>query len=188
MNQAALAAALSVLLGIFLGVFYDVIRFLRVLLGVNVSSPFKKGKRAPKAVFGYVFVALGDLLFFAVAAVLMSVFFFLTGDGRMRGYALVGAFLGFVLYYNTVGRLFIGAVTRIKALLGRALRFAVKPLVRFFRFFKKICPLFLKLPIVNGLIKRYNNCIDKRKKKAAARARMKKAKSGGYCTNGGAHG
>lgn len=188
MSQAALSAALSVLLGIFLGAIYDVIRFLRVVFGVTVASPFKRGNHSPRAVLGYVFVILGDLLFFIVCAVLMSVFFFLTGDGRMRGYALVGAFLGFLLYYNTVGRLFIGAVTRIKALLKKLLKFAFRPVVKFFKFLKKICSRIFELPIVKGTRTRYNNYIDKRKKQAAARARRKKAKSGGYCTNGGAHG
>lgn len=165
MTMAAAAAALSVLVGAFLGAFYDVIRFLRVVLGVNVSNPFKKGKMSPRAAFGYVFVSLTDLLFFAVAAVCMCVFFFLMGDGRMRGYGLVGAFLGFVLYYNTVGRLFIGALTRIISLLVRAVRFIFKPFARLFGIVKKICARFFKLPIVIAARKRYNDCKIKRKKR-----------------------
>ncbi|MBQ6893173.1 MAG: spore cortex biosynthesis protein YabQ [Oscillospiraceae bacterium] len=188
MNQAAISAALSVLVGIFLGAFYDIIRFARVLLGVNVSCPFKKGKLSLHAILGYVFVSISDFLFFVVAAAVMCIFFFLTGDGRMRGYALVGALLGFLLYYNTIGRLFISAVTYMVALLKKLIRLILVPFVHLGRFFKKLCLRIFNMPIVNAQIKRYNDYISKRKKKAVARSRRKKAKKGGYVSNGGAHG
>ena len=120
MTQAAISAALSIVLGFAMGAFYDVIRFFRLVLGVNVSSPFKKG--SGKRFFGYVLACIGDLLFFAVLSASMCIFFFLTGDGRMRSYGLLGALLGFLIYYNTVGRLFIAASSFLVRLFKRFLR------------------------------------------------------------------
>ena len=188
MTAAAVSAALSVIVGVFLGAFYDVIRFLRAALGITVASPFKKGKLTFHAVFGYVFVILTDLLFFLVAAAIMASFFFLTGDGRMRGYGLCGAFLGFLIYYNTVGRLFIGAVEYIISLLKKAFRLMLVPFARLLKLFKGLSVRFLNMPIVKAALSRYNNYITKRKKRAVLRARRKKAKKGGYIVNGGTHG
>lgn len=109
----------------------------------NEKEKKHKNTRRHGAPFQYLFVALTDFLFFAICAVLMCVFFFLTGDGRVRGFPLLGAFLGFLVYYNTIGRLFIGICewlsnlikTAIRAIfrwVGRALRFLLTPFRRLF--------------------------------------------------------
>lgn len=181
MTQAAISAALSVVMGMVLGAVYDIIRFLRLLFGFDVRSPFDKKKKRGKWV-GYIFVCIGDLLFFIIAAVFMSVFFFLSGDGRMRGYGLFGAFIGFTLYYRTVGRLFIGVSS---AVVGFCKRLIKLPFLYFLRLLKKTKSLILKLPIVTALLKRYNIYVDKRKKRALDRLKKNKRKKGGYCSNGG---
>ncbi len=188
MTAAAYSAALSVIVGIFLGIFYDIIRFSRAVLGITVASPFKHGKRSFSAVIGYIFVVFTDLVFFLVAAAIMASFFFLTGDGRMRGYGLFGALLGFLAYYNTVGRLFIGAITYIIAFCKRIIRLILVPIKRFFMLFKGLSARIFDMPIVKAVIARYNDYITKRKKRAALRARRKKAKKGGRVVNGGTHG
>lgn len=159
------------------------------------AAPGKKGQkykntRRHGAPFQYLFVALTDFLFFAVCAVLMCVFFFLTGDGRVRGFPLLGAFLGFLVYYNTIGRLFISICewlsnlikTAIRAVfrwIGRALRFLLTPFRRLFsrlgQFFRKIAQ-----PIVSRIKMRYNEHKLERARRAR-RARMKHC--GSVCRN-----
>lgn len=184
MQAAAIAFALSFPLGILYGVIYDVIRFIRVVLYVDVRSPFSAARRkSVHAWFAWGVCALGDLCFFAVAAVLMCVFFFLTGDGRVRGYVLVGAFLGFLLYYHTVGRLFIGICAALAALFRRAVRAAARfcfyPLSRFGQFLRKSArPLVIRCKV------RYNKIKEKRKaaaEKSARATRMQKC--GATCSN-----
>ncbi len=191
MNQAAIAAVLSLALGFLLGAFYDVIRLFRAIFGVTVKNPFKKGRFNLKSLLGYIYVSAGDLLFFIVASAAMCVFFFLTGDGRARGYALFSSFCGFLLYYNTVGRLFICAVSYIVNMLKRAVRLISRPILHTLSQVKRI----FDMPIVKAVITRYNNYITKRKKRAKARARAKAARRGGSFANsvcsskkGGSHG
>lgn len=171
-------AALSLFCGILLGVVYDLVRFVRVVFGIDVSNPFKKGKRF--AIFKYLFVAVGDLLFFVIAAVVMCVFFFLTGDGRVRGFALAGTALAFWCYYKTVGKLFIGISERLAKLCKKGI---LKLLSLIFYPFSKIFSLFWNLPIVRKTVSRYNIYIIKRKKKAEEKKRRRKMKKREYCKN-----
>lgn len=188
MNQAAVAALLSLLLGIFFGIVYDIIRFFRVVLGVDVSNPFVKGKLTLHKLFGFVFVTLGDLFFFAVATVSMCIFLFLTGDGRFRWYVLLGIILGFWAYYNTVGKLFIKIAEKIISGLKKLFRFMLLPLLRLFELLKKLYARIFDMPIVKAYFKRYNEYITKRKKVAVARKKSKMRKKGCCFTNGGTHG
>ena len=190
MTQVAVSAALSVVLGVAMGVVYDLIRFARLVFGVNVGSPFKGGSRF--RFLGYFFVCITDLLFFAILTISMCVFFFLTGDGRMRSYGLCGTFLGFLLYYNTIGRLFISVSSFLVAVFKRAVKYVFRllsaPFVFSFLWVKKTVLQILSLPIVISGVKRYNIYINKCRKKAAYRARQRKMKKGGCVFNGGAHG
>lgn len=174
MTRIALSALLSVLLGFSLGPFYDAIRFLRVLFGITVASPF--GKKGVRPYLSWLFAALGDLLFMLVAAVCMSVFFFLTGDGRMRGYSLVGAFLGFEVYYHTVGRLFIGTVDFLAKKVRALYRFVAE---KVYALAVKIGGAFLRAPIVCRARSWYNDYTKKRKAAAIKKKRQRKmARSG----------
>lgn len=189
MSMAALSAALSVLVGVLLGVVYDVIRFSRVLFCVDARSPFvKREKKRRGAWFSYVFVTLGDFLFFVVATACMCVFFFLTGDGRMRAYALVGAFVGFLLYYHTVGRLFISICETLAAYCKRAIRWLFRksllPFRYLFAFFQKNIVRISGLPIVSRTFARYNEYKLKKQAAAQRRRRQKRMQKGGYCKNG----
>ena len=176
MSSIALMAILSLPCGAFLGMIYDVIRFSRILVGVTVENPFKKHRRF--ALLRYLYVVLGDLLFFAIASVVMCVFFFLTGDGRMRSYGIFGALLGFFVYYHTLGRLFIAISSRLVAFCRHILMLPVKLL-------KKIFNKFWRLPIVTAAFTRYNEYINNRKKIVARKKRQKRMKKGQNCKNGG---
>ena len=191
MTRAALSAVLALFLGGALGMFYDAIRFLRVVFGFDVRSPFERGNKKRGKWVGYIFVSLSDFAFFLIAAIAMSVFFFLTGDGRVRGYVLFCTWLGFLAYYHTVGRLFIGISSYLVRLLKKAVRrviyIAALPFVYIGKAFKKTGSRIFNLPIVSGAITRYNVYKMNRKKKAAVRLRKKRMQKSGYCYNGGAH-
>ena len=190
MSMAALSAILSVAVGVLLGIVYDAIRFLRVLLFVDVRSPFvPKGEKPRRGAWlSYAFVCLTDLFFFVIAAACLCVFFFLTGDGRMRGYALLGAYGGFLLYYHTVGRLFIGICSYLAALTRRGLRWIRRGFLWLFSaaavYCRKIGRSILHLPIVSRAFARYNEYVKQRKAIAAARKRKRRMQKGYACKNG----
>lgn len=78
------------LLGVGLGIAFDFFRLLRLVFG---GQPF--------------LVFLEDLLFFFLAAGCTLYFSIMFCSGWMRVFVLTGEFLGFVIYYFTVGELVI---------------------------------------------------------------------------------
>ncbi len=162
MTMAAISAALSIPVGALLGLVYDLVRLFRVLCSVTVKSPF--GGKGVRRWFAYALVILGDLFFFAVASAVMCVFFFLTGDGRMRWYGLCGAALGFFCYYQTAGRLLITAAEWMQR--------------KVHMLFQKIAAYFCKTPIVTRARARYNEYVEKKKEAAAAKKRKKRLRGG----------
>jgi len=168
MAKIGAAALLSLAVGFFLGPAYDVVRFFRVLFNISVESPF--GKKGVRPYIGWIFASLGDLVFMLVCAVCLCVFFFLTGDGRMRSYGLIGAFIGFEIYYHTVGKLFIGIVNFLAEAIKKALR--------------KIITAFLNTPIVRRISGWYNEYTVKRKRAAEIKKRRKKMAKNGCIKNG----
>lgn len=162
MTAAAVTAALSIPLGALLGVLYDLVRLGRLLLGITVQSPF--GKKGVRRWIAYILAALGDFFFCTAAGAVLCVFFFLTGDGRMRGYGLLGAALGFYCYYQTLGRLIIALAERVCAGL-RALA-------------RRLAAGFCKTPLVTRTVARYNEYKDRKQKAAAAKKRKKRMRGG----------
>ena len=183
MQAQAVAFAASLALGVLYGVLYDIVRFLRVLFFIDVRPP-----RGGRDFFRLFLVAVGDFLFLVVCAVLACVFFFVTGDGRVRGFVLVGAFCGFLAYYHTVGRLFITVVAAAAAAVRRAVcavfRLVKKPFAAFFRL---LCGAAQKIakPVASRARTWYNR--KKEEKAERQRYRMRRARMarcGDVCTNG----
>lgn len=112
----------SLVLGALLGVVSDVIRLSRLAAGVTQSTADRRfaenvlpliGKplrrKGKKKAFCHLFLFLGDVLFFVLAAVLFRLFVYAVSDGIVRLYLLFGAAVGFAVYDRTVGRLVLGA-------------------------------------------------------------------------------
>lgn len=135
------AALLALLLGVLFGVLFDILRILRILCGIrakkaeerpfSLSLPFlpksffvPKTKGKGNAVFCAVFIFFCDLLWFFAVGVLFSVFVYWQNDGIFRLYILLSAIIGFVLYYNTLGRLVLRAAESL-ALALRILLFYI---------------------------------------------------------------
>ena len=96
----------SAVIGFLLGAVYEFFRIIRTAARMT-------GK---KAVTNTVYF-ICDILFFIIAAVISAIFIFYVNNGRIHGIALAGSLLGFLLYYNTVGRL----VSLVSGLLIRTL-------------------------------------------------------------------
>ncbi len=135
----------AVLIGMALGVIYDVFRIIRMWVSVpGIISDRKKEKEHKSTFFVNTVVFICDILFFLITAVISAIFIFHVNNGRIRGIALAGSLLGFVAYYNTVGRL----VTMISGFIIRGVYFI-------FRFILNgiilPCVGFLK-KILNGIL------------------------------------
>lgn len=84
----------SVFVGFGLGTVYEVFRIIRRAFCI-----------AGKGVVTDIAYFVCDVTFFIIAAAISAIFIFHVNNGRIRGIALFGSFAGFVLYYNTLGRL-----------------------------------------------------------------------------------
>ena len=162
MEKIALSALLSLALGYGLGFVYGVFSLVRATLGIKKENPFKKRGVAPY--ISWVLTSLFDLGFMLVAAFCTACFFFLTGDGRMRGYGLLGELLGFEIYRITLGRL----LWRLFGAVGK----------RIIAYARKIVQAFLGTPIVIRIHCWYNN-YRKKKISAAFHKKRKKAMKNG---------
>ena len=112
----------AILMGVFFGALYDFFRVTRVIFGVRYSSaPVRDKKRktfpyldrlpvissGTVSVIRSVTVIIGDVIFFVICGVGMSVFIYRYCSGIIRFYVFPGAVLGFAAYYNSIGRLVI---------------------------------------------------------------------------------
>lgn len=113
---------LSVLLGCGLGVLWDVFRAIRAIFPVM-------GKAVPTAVC--------DVIYLILCGIGIYIFSLLMGDGQVRGYYWLGAFLGAVIYILTAGTVVIGIIRcifgTIYRLMGAVVKKAAKPFVRIFQ-------------------------------------------------------
>lgn len=133
------SVAFAVLFGVLAGVLYDFLRVLRILCGVRTGEakiaplrrplPFlpadffeRKPAGRGRRIFHVTLVFLCDLLWLPTVGALFSVFVYWQNDGVFRFYMLFAAFLGFLLYIRTVGRLVLHIAERL-ALLLRILLF-----------------------------------------------------------------
>ena len=142
----------SFLLGVGMGVLYDCIRIQRVLFGIcrytkAANAPAfcptflkvqKKRAGKGKEIIKASFLVLQDVVFCLAAGILVSILLFYRNDGVFRGFVLIGAALGFVAYYFTVGRLVISASEYIVFAIRTAFLYVVYyvslPFIRLGRF------------------------------------------------------
>lgn len=142
------AILVAFILGMAFGLTFDVIRFIRVLFGVEPTGkndpPGKAKKRIliPKCVFAFILDLLASLLFTGCFCVLSYVFCY----GKLRAYTLFPAAVGFILFRKLPGRLtsrastyaarFMRAAARKTMFLAlRPVRFALKKTSEVFRSF-----------------------------------------------------
>ncbi len=116
--------AMAFLLGAGFGALYDILRITRVMLGVSYgisskSTDFfysrtypligKIEKRESKAKQNIlnIIIAIEDVLFCTVIGAVFCVFLYYTNDGIFRLGALIAVFIGFFIYYRTIGTIIL---------------------------------------------------------------------------------
>lgn len=91
-------------IGCVFGMIFDIFRAVRALI-------------PPPTVIAFV----QDILFTSLCACLCFTYTLLTNSGQLRAYIFVGAAIGFIIYFNTVGAIFIKAFRRMTLAIKRAL-------------------------------------------------------------------
>ena len=121
----------SLATGAVLGVVYDAVRILRALFFseneryltrelplIRKTAYRQTEKKLPRAAVA-IFVAVGDFVFMITCAIAVILVAYVKNMGRMRWIIPVGASVGFVAYYYTVGKL-IMKISGLAAFLIRA--------------------------------------------------------------------
>ena len=92
----------SVILGAFLGVVFDVFRVIRAIVPHNSFI-----------------VAFEDILFILIWALSLVVFSVELSGGIIRFFCFFGTFLGFAIYFFTVGKIIITLIRKISLFIRR---------------------------------------------------------------------
>lgn len=119
-----LSFILCALSGILMGCFYDFFRIMR--------------KRIK---FGVLIVAIQDIIFWTVTFSFFSVFIYVTNSFVLRGYVLIGVFLGWIIYICTLSRVVVGGgvlilnfaqnfIVKIAKMIFYPFKFVMKKLIR----------------------------------------------------------
>lgn len=122
---------LSMLLGVCFGIFWDVNRVLKKL----IKSSTKK------------FVFSLDIIFSVIVCILTITFFYFFTYAGFRLFVLIGALLGFILYYCTIEKpiyyilhIIIGFIIKIifkilnfAKIIGNKLKFILEFIVKYFK-------------------------------------------------------
>ena len=145
----------SVCFGFCIGLFYECFRFVRLSF--------------PHPLF---LVALEDLIFWLLVSFAYLFFIFLFSDGIPRWFSLLGSVVGFWLYLNSLGKIFMffskSILKAIRFILGAIYKLLVFPLVFVFKKITKC--LFTKTHSLVIMLKRIDSVRRlKREKKALYR-------------------
>lgn len=133
-EKLALILLYSVLLGLFFGVIYGIFKFRRLCFPLK---RFNAKKTTQKIIIEDIIVFFEDVLFAFVCAVSTCIFIYYMNAGRFRGIVLVGCGIGFVVYYNTLGRLVLKLsaylMRFVYSVLRKVLIFTVLPVLKLLR-------------------------------------------------------
>ncbi len=124
-SQQTITFLQSTLLGIGLGMLYDLFRILRLIIPSGKIISFVE-----------------DIIYFLLCGVISFAFLLAVNNGIVRGYLLIGEFLGAALYYFTLGKLIYRVADKLilffKKFLSLFYRIFLSPFVRIFRFILRI--------------------------------------------------
>ena len=129
----------AIVLGVFFAVFYDLFRAIRIIKFHSSIAVFFE-----------------DIAYFSIISLFTFIFFLSATAGEIRGYILIGIFLGFILFYLTISKYYLKALCIIFRLLFRVNSAILK---YFYLIFEKIDNLITGF-FINAL-----NCFKKLLKK-----------------------
>lgn len=101
----------SCLAGVIIGVCYDFFRLARIFLPHNS-----------------VLTAIEDIVFFVGYSLFLTAFSSEYARGEIRFYFVLGNFIGFVLYFFTIGNMAIRIMRKIQSKISKLLRFIFSPI------------------------------------------------------------
>ena len=159
----------------------QVIIFLYSIIGgaliALVYDIFRLKRRAIKTIG--IFLHIEDLVYWIIVAFIMFAVVFYSNEGELRGYIVLGTFIGVVLYILLLSRLIMNILTTtVKFLINfikRAFKLVISPIIIII----KILLVPLKIPL-KGLNKLFNKFFMKifmklfKKSKSAVRSRIAK--------------
>lgn len=166
----------AVILGVFFGALYDVVRIIRVFLGVTSNNgrsrinKLYKGNfknylnfRSNKA-FNYIAVFLGDLIFFSLVTLCFILFLFRFNYGIFRWFILLSSVLGFSVYYFTVGKVVMLFSRELSELIRLTANFIIFVVIQPIKLILRLLKAVLRRT-VKPLFIRIKCAIDMRRKK-----------------------
>lgn len=161
MGELGVCFLYSVCFGTVLGAVYDVFKIIKIILGVYngnrkvyfSGSYGKYVKRIMKEsnvrVYSYIVTMVSDILYFMLSGCLFSLFLYAFNYGIFRWFLLAGSLLGFVIYYNTLGKAVIKTAYIVADFVLLLINTALSVVCRIFRL--AFCILF-KMPYVKFLL------------------------------------
>lgn len=115
----------SILTGAVLGVVYDIFRILRI------SFPPKK-----------IAIIVQDVIFALICIITTLMFLQFFTNGALRFFVLIGEFLGFLLYYLTIGVIVIKTARVIINIVKKIIYIVIWPFRKIFGWiFSKLSPI-----------------------------------------------
>ncbi len=134
----------SCLLGVALSVFFSFLKILRIVIRFNT-----------------VVIAIQDFVFWFLSGMAVFMFAIWQNDGIVRGYVLIGALIGALVYYLTIGDILTNSTAAIAG------------------FFRRISDKIQKdLHQKSEAAKRKRNAVKLRRKHEKAQARQKERPNG----------
>lgn len=118
-SQMLYAAFWAVLVGSFLGAVYDIFRIVHLAM----KHDHKASALGEGLCCAIIFI--GDILYALFSAVTICILLYHTNYGRVRYFMFLGAFVGFLLWRFTVGKLLMLAAGAIIALIRALCSFVV---------------------------------------------------------------
>lgn len=171
-----ISTLLSVGIGIVIGMIYDIFKFFRILSGLEFSSriqdkveslklPIIKNIKMKKGKFSdikeKILYFIWDLLFFIAITPVMQIFIHVSSSGIVRWYIIIGALLGYIIYYFTI--------SKVISVIYEYILLAIKIILTYIMFFVKLPLEKFRSILINELKKLTNE----RKIKKATRKKIK---------------
>ena len=173
----------ALLLGLCFGVTYDLLRILRMLVGITPvhTRPIPLVARLPRRHIGRIgkgriselfFINFPDVLYGLCTGAAFCIFLYAANNGRFRWYLFFACMVGFLIYNYSVGRLtvFLSGyiIAFLRAILGFFLFLCTQPFLWLAQWMRALSSPLYRFAVRRGKIRR----TERERKKLAAAVRF----------------
>ena len=159
MSNQAVVFLTTVIVGALIGFIFDLFRILRMIISHKKNA---------------FWIQLEDLVFWVFVSGLMFFVMFNQNYGEIRVYLIIGAFLGMLIYFCSVSRLFMAASAAIIAFVKKVLRVVFRivsaPFIWMYGVLK--IPFRLIANFFSKIILKFKKILRKSKKYAKMKSRQ----------------